>query len=445
MVKIHFGTDGIRGRANENLTVRMAYRIGQYLGNHFGKEHKARILIGRDTRLSGTMFETALASGITGIGGDAFLLKVCSTPSLVYLVREGKFDCGIMISASHNPFRDNGIKVVTGAGTKMNADVEADIEEYMYGDEELPLATGDRIGEVFDYQDGLEIYYSYLCGLFPEDLSQFRILLDCANGSATVTAEKVFRRLGADVTVMANTPDGMNINRGCGSTHPEDLVEAVKNDIYDAGFAYDGDADRLISVAPDGQIIDGDKVLYMCGKYLKKHGKLRNGKLVTTVMANLGLFKKLDAEGIGYEKTAVGDKYVYDCMCKNDYVLGGEQSGHIIFKDLATTGDGLLTSLFLLKVMREEGKTLNELTDDLFIYPQLLINVEVKDKHAAIEDPEVKAICAKVEEELEGEGRVLVRPSGTEPLIRVMVEARSDELCAYHVGRVVDVIKARDL
>ena len=445
MVRIHFGTDGIRGRANENLTVRMAYRIGQYLGNHFGKEHKARILIGRDTRLSGTMFETALASGITGVGGDAFLLKVCSTPSLVYLVREGKFDCGIMISASHNPFRDNGIKVVTGAGTKMNAEVEADIEEYMYGDEELPLATGDRIGEVFDYQDGLEIYYSYLCGLFPEDLSQFRILLDCANGSATVTAEKVFRRLGADVTVMANTPDGMNINRGCGSTHPESISEAMKNGNYDAGFAYDGDADRVIAIASDGTIVDGDKIIYSCGKYLKKHGHLDGNKVVCTVMANLGLFKKLDEFGIGYEKTKVGDKYVYENMCENDYKLGGEQSGHIIFKDYATTGDGLLTSLFLLQVMKDEGKSLNELTDDLFIYPQLLVNVEVKDKNNVLNDPEIKAACDKVDEELKGDGRVLVRPSGTEPLIRVMVEASTDELCAYHVNRIVDLIKSKGL
>ena len=445
MVKIHFGTDGIRGRANENLTVRMAYRIGQYLGRYLNNGQKPRILIGRDTRLSGTMFETALASGITSVGGDAYLLKVCSTPSLVYLVRHDNFDCGIMISASHNPYGDNGIKVVTGSGTKMNAEVEAKIEEYMYGDSEIELATGADIGVVIDYQDALNTYYDYLCERFPEDLSQYNILLDCANGSATVTAEKVYKRLGANVTVMSNKPDGMNINRGCGSTHPEALATAVKNGNFDCGFAFDGDADRLISVASDGKIIDGDKVLYMCGKYLKKHDKLRNGKLVTTVMANLGLFKKLDAEGIGYEKTAVGDKYVYDCMCKNDYVLGGEQSGHIIFSDYATTGDGLLTSLFLLKVMREEGKSLNELTDDLFIYPQLLRNVEVKDKHSAIEDPDVQEICRQVEEELEGEGRVLVRPSGTEPLIRVMVEARTDELCSYYVGKVVDVIKEKKL
>ena len=445
MVKIHFGTDGIRGRANENLTVRMAYRIGQYLGRYLNNGQKPRILIGRDTRLSGTMFETALASGITSVGGDAYLLKVCSTPSLVYLVRHDNFDCGIMISASHNPYGDNGIKVVTGSGTKMNAEVEAKIEEYMYGDSEIELATGADIGVVIDYQDALNTYYDYLSERFPEDLSQYNILLDCANGSATVTAEKVYKRLGANVTVMSNKPDGMNINRGCGSTHPEALATAVKNGNFDCGFAFDGDADRLISVASDGKIIDGDKVLYMCGKYLKKHDKLRNGKLVTTVMANLGLFKKLDAEGIGYEKTAVGDKYVYDCMCKNDYVLGGEQSGHIIFSDYATTGDGLLTSLFLLKVMREEGKSLNELTDDLFIYPQLLRNVEVKDKHSAIEDPDVQEICRQVEEELEGEGRVLVRPSGTEPLIRVMVEARTDELCSYYVGKVVDVIKEKKL
>ena len=445
MVRIHFGTDGIRGRANENLTITMAYRIGQYLGRHFSGERKARILIGRDTRLSGTMFEAALSAGITATGGNSYQLGICSTPSLVYLVREGQFDCGLMISASHNPFHDNGIKIIAGGGTKMDAAFEAAIEEYMYGTDEMELVFGDKIGEVFDYREGLEKYFDFLAEKFPFDFSGFKVLLDCANGSATVTAEHMMKRLGADVTVMNNTPDGMNINRGCGSTHPESISEAMKNGNYDAGFAYDGDADRVIAIARDGSIVDGDKIIYSCGKYLQKHGLLKGNKVVCTVMANLGLFKKLDEYGIGYEKTKVGDKYVYENMCENDYKLGGEQSGHIIFKDYATTGDGLLTSLFLLQVMKDEGKSLNELTDDLFIYPQLLVNVEVKDKNNVLNDPEIKAACDKVDEELKGDGRVLVRPSGTEPLIRVMVEASSDELCAYHVGRIVDLIKSKGL
>ena len=445
MEKIHFGTDGIRGKANENLTITMAYRIGQFLGYSFSQEKKARILIGRDTRLSGTMFEAALSAGITALGGDAYVLGLCSTPSLIYLVREGGFDAGLMISASHNPFYDNGIKVVTGSGTKMDAAFEAKIEEYMYGNDELGLAYGDRIGEVIDYKAGIEKYFDFLAEKFPLDLSGVRVLLDTANGSATVTAEKMMKRLHADVTVINNQPDGMNINRNCGSTHPEGLAEAVKNGNYDAGFAYDGDADRVIAVAADGQIVDGDKIIYSCGKYLKKHGLLKGNKVVCTVMANLGLFKKLDEYGIGYEKTAVGDKYVYENMCRNDYKIGGEQSGHIIFKDYATTGDGLLTSLFILKVMQEEGKSLNELTDDLFVYPQLLVNVEVKDKQNVLNDPEIKAACDQVDEDLKGDGRVLVRPSGTEPLIRVMVEASTDELCAYHVNRIVDLIKAKGL
>ena len=445
MVRIHFGTDGIRGRANENLTITMAYRIGQYLGRHFSQDKKARILIGRDTRLSGTMFEAALSGGITATGGNAYVLGVCSTPSLVYLVRQGEFDCGLMISASHNPFTDNGIKIVTGSGTKMDANFEAKVEEYMYGDQQMELVNADKIGEVFDYREGLNTYFDFLAEEFPNDYSGFKVLLDCANGSATVTAEHMMRRLGADVTVINNTPDGMNINRGCGSTHPEMLAEAVKNGDYDCGFAYDGDADRVIAVAGDGSLVDGDKIIYSCGKYLKKKGHLDGNKVVCTVMANLGLFKKLDECGIGYEKTKVGDKYVYENMCENDYKLGGEQSGHIIFKDYATTGDGLLTSLFILQVMKEEGKSLNEITDDLFIYPQLLVNVEVKDKANVLNDPEIKAACDQVDEELKGDGRVLVRPSGTEPLIRVMVEASTDELCAYHVNRIVDLIKSKGL
>lgn len=441
-MKIHFGTDGIRGRANENLTVSMAYRIGQYVGRYFHEKNpESRVLIGKDTRLSGSMFEAALAAGLTAEGTDVYLLGTCSTPSLVYLVSNRSFDCGFMISASHNPYHDNGIKIVTSSGTKMDAEFEKSIEDYMYGNSQMELSYGEEIGVVYPYEQGLDFYYSYLYELFPLDLSGFRIIIDCANGSATVTAEKVFRHLGTDVTVINNQPDGLNINRGCGSTHPEMLVDAVKNGRFDAGFAYDGDADRVIAVASDGQLVDGDKVLFMAGKYLKKNGLLRNGHIVTTVMANLGLFKKLDELQIGYDKTAVGDKYVYESMCANDYVVGGEQSGHIIFKDYATTGDGLLTSLMLLKIMQEEGQSLNELTDDLFIYPQLLINVEVKDKAAMMENQAVKDICAQVEAELEGNGRVLVRPSGTEPLVRVMAEAATDDICRDCVERIVSVVR----
>ena len=262
MVKIHFGTDGIRGRANENLTINMAYRIGEYLGYSYSKERKARIIIGRDTRLSGTMFEAALSGGITALGGNVYALGVCSTPELVYLVRKGDFDCGLMISASHNPFTDNGIKIIAGGGTKMNADFEGEVEDYMYSDRQLEPVNGDKIGEVFDYRSGSELYFDFLSEKFPLDLTGYKVLLDCANGSATVTAEKMMKKLGAEVTVINNTPDGMNINRGCGSTHPEMISEKIKTGKYDAGFAYDGDADRVIAIAPDGQIVDGDKIIY---------------------------------------------------------------------------------------------------------------------------------------------------------------------------------------
>ncbi len=441
-MKISFGTDGIRGKANENLTVDMAYRIGRYIGNYFSN---GKALIGRDTRISGTMFESALAAGLTAGGCDVYLLKVCSTPSLVYVVRSNDFDCGLMISASHNPYYDNGIKIISGKGTKIDSALEKKIEKYMSGEDELPFATLENIGQVYDYPEGIDLYFDYLKKEYPLNLSDYKILIDCSNGSASFIAEKVLKSLNCQVDAINNQPNGININRNCGSTHIEVLVEAIKNGDYDCGFSYDGDADRVIAVAGDGTVVDGDKILYCCGKYLSGKGRLKGNKIVTTTMANLGLFKKLDELNIGYEKTEVGDKYVYQSMCENGYVLGGEQSGHIIFSEHATTGDGLLTTLEILNVMIEENKTLNELTDDLFIYPQLLVNVPVKNKEAVIKDQEVIAKCEKVKEELHGEGRVLVRASGTEPLVRVMVEATTDDICGKYVTDIVDFIKRKKM
>lgn len=437
-MKIHFGTDGIRGRANENLTVDMAFKIGQYLGKTFVG---GKILIGKDTRLSSSMLEAALSSGLSSCGCNAYQLGVCSTPSLVYLVKNEDFDGGIMITASHNPYYDNGIKIISSEGCKMDASFEKEIEDYIYSDEHLPLAIGQNIGQVKDFHKGLDDYYKHLFEEFPLDLSNYKIIIDCANGSSTVTAPVVFEKMNAQLTITSNQPDGYNINRDCGSTHIDKLVEIVKNGNYDVGFAYDGDADRVIAVASDGQIVDGDKIIYCCGKYLSDRGLLNNGKVVTTVMANLGLFKKLEEENIGYEKTQVGDKYVYQCMCQNGYVLGGEQSGHIIFSQYASTGDGVLTSLMLLKVMSETGKSLNELTDDLFIYPQILINVEVKNKEECLKNPELLQKCKEVEDILKGNGRVLVRASGTESLVRVMIEAQSEELCKKYADEIVETVK----
>ncbi len=437
-MKIHFGTDGIRGRANENLTVDMAYRIGQYVGKTFVG---GKILIGKDTRLSSSMLEAALSAGLAACGCNAYQLSVCSTPALVYLVRNEDFDGGIMITASHNPYHDNGIKIISSEGSKIKAEFEQEIEDYIYSDRQLELAIGQNIGTINDYRSGLNDYYDHLYKEFPLDLSDYKIIIDCANGSSTVTAPVVFKHLNAQLTVTNNTPDGYNINKDCGSTHINKLVELVKAGNYDVGFAYDGDADRVIAVAGDGAIVDGDKIIYSCAKYLNSKGQLNGGKVVTTVMANLGLFKKLEEEKIGYEKTQVGDKYVYQCMQENGYVLGGEQSGHIIFSQYATTGDGLLTSLMLLKVMSDTKKSLNELTDALIIYPQILINVEVKDKEACLKDQRLLDKCDEVQKILKDNGRVLVRVSGTEPLVRVMLEAQSEEICKKYAEEIVEVVK----
>ncbi|MBM6809226.1 phosphoglucosamine mutase [Faecalicoccus pleomorphus] len=437
----YFGTDGVRGRANEGLTLDMAIQIGQYLGMYYGKEKHARILIGKDTRLSGDMFELGLAAGATSMGAQVYLLGVCPTPAVSYLIQKERFDCGIMVSASHNPYYDNGIKVFNHNGEKMEEDVLLQIEDYIDGKSTLTLNTGDKIGEYFEWQDGLEIYMSWLKEIVPVDLSGFKIAVDNANGSATSTAIETLDSLGATVEAISNSPNGININKNCGSTHPEKLQQMVKEGDYDIGLAFDGDADRLIAVNAKGELVDGDYILYICSRYMKSVNRLNKNMCVTTVMANLGLYKALDANKIDYVQTPVGDKYVFEEMQKNDYYLGGEQSGHIIFYENAVTGDGLLTALKLLEIMKNTGKSLEELSEGLFIYPQLLKNVKVNDKEAALKDEALWKVVKEVEDELKDEGRILVRPSGTEPLVRVMVEAKTDELCQLYVQRVVDFIE----
>ncbi len=442
----YFGTDGFRGEANVVLTVEHAFKVGRYLGWYFGQEHKARIVIGKDTRRSSYMFEYALAAGLTASGADAYLLHVTTTPSVSYVVRTEDFDCGIMISASHNPYYDNGIKIINKKGHKMEAEVEEKIEDYIDGKtEELPLATREKTGCTIDYAAGRNRYIGHLISLATRSFKDMRIGLDCANGSAFSIAKSVFDALGADTYVVSNEPDGLNINRGCGSTHIEVLQDFVKKKRLDIGFAYDGDADRCIAVDENGDVVNGDLVLYLCGKYLMEQGKLAGNTIVTTVMSNLGLYKACDRIGMKYEQTAVGDKYVYENMLNNGFILGGEQSGHIIFSKHARTGDGILTSLMIMEVVMEKKQTLSKLCEDVKIYPQLLKNVRVTDKKTARENPAVLKAVEDVASALGSDGRILVRESGTEPVIRVMVEAATDELCDQYVKQVVDVIRQEGL
>lgn len=440
----YFGTDGFRGEANVKLTVEHAFKVGRFLGYYFGKEHKAKIVIGKDTRRSSYMFEYALAAGLTASGADAYLLHVTTTPSVSYVVRTEEFDCGIMISASHNPFYDNGIKIINAMGHKMSADVEQLIEDYIDGKtEELPLATRENIGRTVDYAMGRNRYIGHLISTATRSFKDKKVGLDCSNGSASSIAKSVFDALGAKTYVINAEPDGTNINMNCGSTHIEVLQKFVMEKGLDVGFAYDGDADRCIAVDDEGHIVDGDLIMYVCGKYMHENGKLNNDTVVTTVMSNFGLYLALDKAGIRYKKTAVGDKYVYENMMQNGHSIGGEQSGHIIFSQLATTGDGILTSLKIMEVMLEKKTKLSELIKPVTIYPQLLVNVKVQDKTAAEQDEDVQAAVKAVEEALGNTGRILVRESGTEPLLRVMVEAETDEICHKYVYRVVDVLKAK--
>lgn len=442
----YFGTDGFRGEANVGLTVEHAFKVGRFLGWYFGQDYKARIVIGKDTRRSSYMFEYALAAGLTASGADAFLLHVTTTPSVSYVVRTEDFDCGIMISASHNPYYDNGIKIISGSGKKIEAEVEEKIEAYIDGEiGELPLATGENIGRTVDYVAGRNRYIGHLISMATRSFKNTKVGLDCSNGSASSIAKSVFDALGAKTYVIHNEPNGTNINAGCGSTHIEELQKFVLEKGLDVGFAYDGDADRCIAVDHTGRIIDGDLIMYVCGKYLKEEGKLTNNTIVTTVMSNLGLYKALDKAGIAYEKTAVGDKYVYANMCENGHCLGGEQSGHIIFSKYATTGDGILTSLMVMGVMMDKKTSLSALASEVCIYPQLLKNVRVSDKAAVRENEAVQAAVKAAADALGEDGRILVRESGTEPVIRVMVEAETDEICAQHVDAVIEVIKAQGL
>ena len=442
----YFGTDGFRGEANVVLTVEHAFKVGRFLGWYYGQEHKARVVIGKDTRRSSYMFEDALSAGLTASGADVYLLHVTTTPSVSYVTRTEDFDCGIMISASHNIFYDNGIKVINAKGHKLEAEVEEKIESYIDGTwGEIPYATRDAIGRTVDYSAGRNRYIGHLIAMATRSFKDKRVGLDCSNGSASSIAKSVFDALGAKTYVINSEPDGTNINRNCGSTHIHVLQEFVKEKKLDVGFAYDGDADRCLAVDENGNEVDGDLILYVCGKYLKEQGRLNNDTIVTTIMSNLGLYKACDKAGIKYEKTAVGDKYVYENMVQNNHCLGGEQSGHIIFSKYATTGDGILTSLLLMEVMLEKKQTLAKLTEEVKIYPQLLKNVRVSDKKTARENAEVIKAVEAVTEELGNDGRILVRESGTEPVIRVMVEASTDELCEKYVNQVVEVMHQQGL
>ena len=443
----YFGTDGFRGEANVDLTVEHAYKVGRFLGWYYGKKNpgeKCRIVIGKDTRRSSYMFEYSLVAGLTASGADAYLLHVTTTPSVSYVVRTEGFHCGIMISASHNPYYDNGIKVINERGEKLEESVIEEIEKYLDGEtEEIPFATKDDIGKTVDFAAGRNRYIGYLISIATRSFKNRKVALDCANGSASAIAKSVFDALGAETHVINNEPNGLNINTNCGSTHIEGLQKYVVEEGCDVGFAYDGDADRCLAVDRNGNLVDGDLIMYICGKYMKEQGALVGNKIVTTIMSNFGLYKALDREGIGYEKTAVGDKYVYENMSQNGYCLGGEQSGHIIFSKNATTGDGILTSLKVMEVMLEKKQPLDQLDSEVEIYPQVLKNVRVKDKKAAQEDADVQAEVSKVTEALGDDGRILLRQSGTEPVVRVMVEAPDHHTCEKYVDQVIEVMKKK--
>lgn len=440
----YFGTDGFRGRANEGLNVEQAFKIGRYIGHHYGLEQgrKARIVIGKDTRRSSYMFEAALISGLVASGADVYMLHVIPTPGVCYEVCDGNFDCGIMITASHNPFYDNGIKLVSREGFKMDESVLERVEAYIDGEFEVPLATGNEIGCTVDYMQGRNRYIAHLIASANFSLQGVKVGLDCANGAASSVAKPVFDALGADVRVINNAPDGFNINVDCGSTHIERLQRLVVEQGLDVGFAYDGDADRCLAVDERGHVVDGDLILYVCGKYLNKHGRLAGGTVVPTVMSNFGFLKALDIAQLNYETTAVGDKNVFACMRENGYSLGGEQSGHIIFGDIEKTGDGIMTSLRIMEVIRAERETLSELVRPVKLFPQRLINVTVADKDAALEAASVAEAIAAAEAELQGNGRILVRPSGTEPLIRVMVEAETEPVADRLASEVAEAVSA---
>lgn len=439
----YFGTDGFRGEAGRVLTVEHAYKIGRFVGWYYGArlERRARVIVGKDTRRSSYMLESGIVAGLVASGADAYLLHVIPTPGVAYETVDGRFDCGIMISASHNPYTDNGIKLVNGEGYKMDEDVLERIEDYIDGNCEVPFAVGDAIGCTIDYMQGRNRYIAHLIASANFSLQGVRVGLDCANGSASSVAKPVFDALGAEVHVINNVPDGLNINVDCGSTHMDRLRRFVVEQGLDVGFAYDGDADRCLAVDERGNVVDGDMILYVCGTYLNKHGRLAGGTVVPTVMSNLGLFKALDDAKLSYEVTAVGDKNVYACMHEKGYSLGGEQSGHIIFGDIECTGDGIMTSLRIMEVIRAERETLSALCAPMKVYPQVLVNVRSEHKEDLDGCEAVWAAVRAAEEELGDKGRVLVRISGTEPLIRVMAEAETERAAQDAVDGIVSVVK----
>ena len=442
----YFGTDGFRGEANKNLTVEHAFKVGRYLGWYYGKEHKCKIVIGKDTRRSSYMFEYALVAGLTASGADAYLLHVTTTPSVSFVARTEDFDCGIMISASHNQYCDNGIKLINSRGEKMSERVIADIEAYIDGDiGEIPLATGENIGCTVDYALGRNRYIGYIISLARNSYKGLKVGLDSANGSTWMIAKSVFDALGAQTFVINNQPNGLNINKNCGSTHIDGLCELVRNNNLDIGFAFDGDADRCLAVDEKGSIITGDHIMYLCGSYMKANGELKNNTVVSTVMSNLGLYKALERKGIECVKTDVGDKYVYEAMINGDFALGGEESGHIIFSKYASTGDGLITAIQVMEVLIESKLPASNMCDGFVRYPQITKNVRVEDKDAVINDTDVKKMVETIGRQLGDNGRILLRKSGTEPVVRVMVEADEENICETLANKVIEKITGKGL
>ena len=442
----YFETDGFRGEANINLTVDHAFKVGRYIGYYYGRGHKARVVIGKDTRLSSYMFEYALAAGLMASGADVYLLHVTTTPSVAYITRIDEFDCGIMITASHNPYQDNGIKLLNGKGEKMSDDVTDMVEQYIDGLlPEVPYATGDKIGKTVDYASGRNRYIGYLISLATQSYKGIKVGLDCANGSTWMIAKAVFDALGAQTYVINNEPNGTNVNVNAGSTHIDVLQKFVKEKGLDIGFAFDGDADRCLAVDENGNLVDGDAIMYLYGAYLKKRDKLITNTIVGTVMSNFGLGKALEKLDIDFMQTQVGDRFVYEAMRNGGHVLGGENSGHIIFSKYATTGDGMLTAIKVMQAMLEQKMTLSKLVEPLVFYPQVLKNVRVIDKEQALNNEKVQQAKREAEEMLNGDGRILLRKSGTEPVIRVMAECSQQELCNKCVDHIINALKAENL
>ena len=442
----YFGTDGFRGEANVDLTVDHALRIGRFLGHYFSQDKKARIVIGKDTRLSSYMFEDALAAGITASGADAYLMHVTTTPSVSFLTRAERFDCGVMISASHNTYYDNGIKLLNSAGEKMDEEVIRQLESYLDADPmSIPYARRDRIGKTVDYYGGRNQYIGYLISLSRHSFQGYKVGLDCANGSTWMIAKAVFDALGAQTYVINNQPTGTNINLNSGSTHIEHLQQFVKNNRLDVGFAFDGDADRCLAVDENGRLVDGDGILYLYGRFMKERGNLTDNTIVTTIMSNFGLYKALDEIGIQYKQTDVGDRYVYECMRDNGHLLGGEQSGHIIFSKYSTTGDGMLTAIKVMQAMITREQPLSKLVEPFKAYPQMLKSVRVSDKDRALSHPRVQEAIQAAKELLGGDGRILVRKSGTEPVLRVMAEAHTAQACGRCVEDIITALQENNL